>query len=43
MTFPVILPRRAPERSSRLLRTAGLEAEYTEAFAEWDASEDAAF
>ncbi|MFF3097731.1 ribbon-helix-helix domain-containing protein [Streptomyces cyaneofuscatus] len=25
-----------------LLRTAGLEAEYTEAFQEWDASEDAA-
>jgi Arc/MetJ-type ribon-helix-helix transcriptional regulator len=26
-----------------LLRAAQLEAEYTEAFAEWDASEDAAF
>jgi Arc/MetJ-type ribon-helix-helix transcriptional regulator len=26
-----------------LLRAAELEAEYTEAFAEWDASEDAAF
>ncbi|MGW8886395.1 ribbon-helix-helix domain-containing protein [Streptomyces sp. NPDC055749] len=26
-----------------LLRSANLEADYTEAFAEWDASEDAAF